>query len=47
MTGRVTETRGWIAEAEQLGLRVLGGRIQAPDAATVMTGVGEHVDRME
>jgi len=31
------ETRGWLAEAEQRGIRVLGGRIAPPGEATVLT----------
>lgn len=39
------ETRGWIAEAEQRGLRVLGGRIQAPGEATLVTSAGERIEQ--
>ena len=31
------ETRAWIAEAEERGLRVIGGRIELPDDATIVT----------
>jgi len=38
------ETRSWIEEAEQRGLRVLGGRIEPPDAAIVVSGQPGRVE---
>jgi hypothetical protein len=31
------ETRAWIAEVEERGLRVIGGRIELPAEATIVT----------